>query len=330
METDKIKEWSAAAQALALLDAAYTHGWIAFLAEPRDVAALARFSGLPVERAHAVVEALAAIGVVESLGDSGGGAWSDEIRLAPAYAATTSPDAPFSMGDLLADARMMRRLVGQAVEAPLPAPDDSDALVVADAYGLRPTSVAVGLFGQLLDALPELIAVLADGRYLDVGCGVAGFLLTCARTFPTMRGVGIELVAPVAAEAERRAKELGVSDRVEIRRMDARELPDENAFDSAFWAQPFFPEAVRAGTLAAIFRALKPGALLAMQEMERRPDDPAERVPFALRQLVFSGWGVPFARSAEELTAEATSVGFELDRVGDTPFGRLVIVRKPS
>jgi SAM-dependent methyltransferase len=322
METDKIKEWSAGAQALALLDTAYAHGWVDFLAEPRDVAALAGLSGLPVERARAVVAALAGIGVVESLGD--------EVRLAPAYAATTSPDAPFSMGDLLAEARMMPRLVAQAVEAPLPAPGELDALVVADSYGLRPTAVAVGLFGQLLEALPEFAGLLADGCYLDVGCGVAGFLLTCARTYPTMHGVGVELVAPVAAEAERRAKDLGVSDRVEIRCMDAREMPDENAFDSAFWAQPFFPEAVRAGTLAAVFRALKPGAPLAMQEMERRPDDPAERAAFALRQLVFEGWGVPFARSAEALAAEATDAGFVLDRIGDTPFGRLVIARKPS
>jgi SAM-dependent methyltransferase len=322
METHRIKEWSAGAQALALLDAAYERGWIGFLAEPRDVAALARFGGLPVERARAVVAALAGIGVVEPV--------DDEVRLAPAYAATTSPEAPFSMGDLLADARLMRRLAGQAVAGPLPAPDEQDALVVADAYGLRPTPTAVGVFGRLLEALPEFSGLLADGRYLDVGCGVAGFLLTCARTYPTMRGVGVELVASVAAEAERRAKDLGVADRVEVRCMDARELGDENAFDSAFWAQPFFPEAVRAGTLAAIFRALKPGAPLAMQEMERRPDDPAERIAFALRELVFSGWGVPFARSAEALAAEAADAGFVLDRIGETPFGRLVIARKPG
>jgi hypothetical protein len=68
----------------------------------------------------------------------------------------------------------------------------------------------------------------------------------------------------------------------------------------------------------------------AMQERERRPDDPAERIAFALRELVFSGWGVPFARSAEALAAEAADAGFVLDRIGETPFGRLVIARKPG
>jgi cyclopropane fatty-acyl-phospholipid synthase-like methyltransferase len=142
--------------------------------------------------------------------------------------------------------------------------------------------------------------------------------------------VGIELVAPVAAEAERRAKDLGLSERVEIRSMDARDLADEDVFDVAFWAQPFFPEPVRAGTLAAILRALKPGGLLAVQEMERPPEEPAERPAFALRELVFSGWGVPFACSAEALAAEATAAGFVLERIGETPFGRLVIARKPA
>jgi SAM-dependent methyltransferase len=322
MDTEKIKQWSTGAQAVALLDVAYQRGWIAFLAQPRDVAALARFTGRPVERVRAVVAALAGIGVVETAGD--------EVRLTSAYAATMSPDAPFSMGDLLAEARMMRRLVGQAVDGSALAPHEQDALTVADAYGLRPTKVAVGLFGQLLEALPEISAVLAGGRYLDVGCGVAGFLLSCAQIYPGMRGVGVELVAPIAAEAERRAAAAGVADRVEIRCMDARDLAEENAFDTAFWAQPFFPADVRAGTLAAMLRALKPGAPLAMQEMERRPGDPAERPAFALRELVFSGWGVPFARSAEALVTEAEEAGFALDRVGETPFGRIVIVRKPA
>jgi ubiquinone/menaquinone biosynthesis C-methylase UbiE len=317
---NRIREWSAAAQSVALLDAVYQRGWIAFLGEPRNVGALAAFGGLPVERVRAIVTALAAMEVVTVDGD--------EVRLTPAYAATMSPDSPHSMGDLLGNARMMRRLVAESVEGSAGAPTEQDALIVADAYGLRPTTVATEMFGQLLAALPEIESVLPGGRFLDVGCGVAGFLLTCARAVPTLRAVGVELVPVVAAEAERRAKDIGVSDRVEIRAMDARDLTDEDTFDSAFWAQPFFPQAVRAGALAAILRALKPGAPLAMQEMETEPE-PGEKAAFAMRQLVFSGWGIPFARTAEELAAEGEAAGFVLDRIGETPFGRLVLLRKP-
>jgi ubiquinone/menaquinone biosynthesis C-methylase UbiE len=315
---DEIKAWSADAQALALLTAVHERGWTGYLVEPRGEDELAAFAGLPAGRARDVLAALEANGIVART--------EDRVGLAPGYVALLSPEAPFSLDDLLDNARMMNRLVAGLGSSDL---TEADALTVADAYGLRPTAAAQGLFGRLLDALPDFRAALPGGRYLDVGCGVGGFLLSSASVIPGMRAVGVELVPAVAAEAERRAKALGVTDRVEIRCVDARELTDDEGFDTAFWAQPFFPEAVRAGTLAAIRRVLKPGALLAMQEMEKAPDDEPGRRAFALRRLVFAGWGVPFARSAEDLTAEAQAAGLELDRVVGTPFGRIVLVRRP-
>jgi SAM-dependent methyltransferase len=312
--TNMVKAWSAAQQSLALLGAAHEQGWTVFLTEKRRIAELATFAGLPEKRTHEVVEALAAIEVVETDGN--------DVRLTPDYAAAMSPDAPFSLADLLAEAAMMRRLVAESVSTPSPEPD---ALVIADAYGLRATSTARDLFAGFLDALPELKDAIRQGSYLDVGCGIAGFLLSNTQRFPEMRGVGIELVPEVAAEATRRTE-----GRAEIRCMDARDLTDENEFDAAFWAQPFFPAATRPGTLAAILRALRPGAAAYMQEMERMPDDADAIKAFALRRLVFSGFDVPFARTAEDLAKEAEEAGFMLDRVAQTPFGRIVIARKPS
>jgi SAM-dependent methyltransferase len=318
MEDNKVKAWSADAQALALLTAVHRQKWTTYLTEPRDPAELATFAGLPAERVREVVEALRVNGIVE-LADL-------KVRLTPQYSALLSDDAPFSLDDLLGEAHMMSRLVADAVQGLQPA--EQDALTVADAYGLRPTATAQALFGQLLDALPDFREALRDGRYLDVGCGVGGLLLSVAPMFPGMRAVGVELAPEVAAEGARRAVALGVADRVDIRCMDARNFDEEDAFDAAFWAQPFFPAASRPETLAAIRRALKLGAKLYMQEMERIPDEEAEQRAFALRRLVFTGWGVPFAQSAEELTAEAEASGFVLDRLASTPFGRIVVVRR--
>lgn len=312
--TNMVKAWSTAAQSLALLDAAHRQGWTDFLTEKRSIVGLAAFSGLPENRIRAVIEALAAIDVVETNGD--------DVRLTEDYAAAMSPDAPFSLADRLAEASMMRRLVAESVSNASLQPD---ALVVADAYGLRPTSIARDMFGHLLDALPDLTEAIRHGSYLDVGCGIAGFLISNAQTFPDMRGVGIELVPEVAAEATRRAE-----GRAEIRCMDARDLTDKDEFDAAFWAQPFFPAATRPGTLAAVLRALRPGAAIYLQEMERMPDDADAIAAFKLRRLVFTGWDVPFARTAEDLTKEAEEAGFVLDRVAQTPFGRIVVARKPS
>ena len=317
MELPQVKKWSAGAQALALLSAVHDRQWTTYLTEPRSLDELATFTSLPADRLQDVVTALESIGVVH-LTDSG-------VALTPEYAALLSDDAPFSLDGLLDEAQMMSRLVADAVHGGSSGPQD--ALTVANAYGLRPTVAAQAMFGQLLDALPDFRDALADGRYLDVGCGVGSFVLSTAQTLPGMRAVGIELVPAVAAEGARRAVALDVADRVDIRCMDARDLDVEDEFDSAFWAQPFFPTDTRPQTLAAIRRALKPGAKLYMQELERLPEPGVERDAFALRRLVFTGWGVPFARSAEDLTAEAEAAGFILDRIASPPFGRIVVAR---
>ncbi|KAA0095990.1 class I SAM-dependent methyltransferase [Mycolicibacterium sp. P1-18] len=317
MELPRVKTWSASAQALALLTAVHERRWTSYLTEPRDLDELAQFTTLPIARLRDVVGALQAVGVVQ-LTDL-------KVVLTPEYAALLSDDAPFSLDGLLDEAQMMSRLVADAVHGV--SPGSESALTLANAYGLRPTAAARAMFGQLLEALPDFREALNAGRYLDVGCGVGSFVLSTAQSLPALRAVGVELVPTVAAEAARRAEALGVADRVQIRCMDARDLDEEDQFDSAFWAQPFFPTDSRPPTLAAIRRALKPGAKLFMQELERVPDTDAERSAFTLRRLVFTGWGVPFARSAEDLTAEAEAAGFVLDRVASTPFGRIVVSR---
>jgi SAM-dependent methyltransferase len=317
MQLNQVKTWSAGAQALALLSAVHERQWTTYLSEPRRLDELATFTLLPADRLHDVVTALESIGVVQPT-DSG-------VALTPEYAALLSDDSPFSLDSQLDEAQMMSRLVTDAVHGVSSGAEG--ALTVANAYGLRPTVAAQAMFGQLLDALPDFRDALAGGRYLDVGCGVGSFVLSTAQTLPGMRAVGIELVPAVAAEGARRAVALDVADRVDIRCMDARDLDVEDEFDSAFWAQPFFPTDTRPQTLAAIRRALKPGAKLYMQELERLPEPGVERDAFALRRLVFTGWGVPFARSAEDLTAEAEAAGFILDRIASTPFGRIVVAR---
>jgi hypothetical protein len=128
-----------------------------------------------------------------------------------------------------------------------------------------PMHTSAANFGGAGSVRPLPVGVAgADGRRSCrplSGCRLwrGGFLLSTAQAFPAIRGVGVEVVPAVAAEAERRARAVGVADRVEVRGIDARKLTDEDAFDAAFWAQPFFPASTRPGVLAAIHRALRPG-----------------------------------------------------------------------
>jgi SAM-dependent methyltransferase len=317
-----VESWASGAQMLTLLSTVRELGWPRFLAEPREFAELATFSGLPPARLTDVLSVLEEHGIVEQ--DDG------KVQLSPPYEALAADDAWIGLDEILDRSEAIARLVRTAVQdaGPLPLTDD-DALVFARASGGRSTDEIRAMFEQVfLPQLPELAELVRTDRWIDVGCGVAGSSITLGTLFPEMRSVAVELVPAVAAEAVRRAEAHGVADRIDFRCMDIRDLEETDEFGGAFWAQPFFPESTRAETLAVILRALKPAGLLFMQEHEPEPQ-PSGRPAHAVRRLVVRGWDVPFGRTAEQLVAEAQAAGFELVRIAATDFGRYVILRRP-
>src|SRR3954454_23325201 len=76
---------------------------------------------------------------------------------------------------------------------------------------------------EKLDTVARKLAIKEGERVLDVGCGWGGFPLWAATKYGA-DVVGITLSPPQAEKARRRAEEAGVSDRVEIRVMDYRDL----------------------------------------------------------------------------------------------------------
>jgi cyclopropane-fatty-acyl-phospholipid synthase len=74
------------------------------------------------------------------------------------------------------------------------------------------------------------LADMTQPRLLDVGCGWASMAIHAARHHDA-RVVGITISAEQAAEAKRRVDEFGLSDRVDIRLQDYRDLDDEQ-FDA--------------------------------------------------------------------------------------------------
>ena len=317
----QVEQWSAGAQMLALLAAVHEQGWTRFLSKPRDIATVAEFTDLPPTRLADVLDALQQHGVVER----------DEttVWLSPPFAALAADDAWLALGDVLDNAELTRRLVCEAARGGTTAVSGRDALIAARAAGGRPTPVTAALFAQLLADLPEWPESLARGPGLDVGSGVATTTLTLASLVPSMRATAIEVVPEVAVEAKRRAERLGLADRVDVRCLDARNFTAEAAFDSAFWAQSFFPEPTRAATLAMIRRALRPGALLTVPEEDAASQD-IDRRAGALRKLLHRGSVAPLDRSAEQLTAEAEAAGFTPVRIAPTSFGRFVLLRRPA
>jgi SAM-dependent methyltransferase len=317
----RVDSWSAGAQALALLSSVHKLGLTRFLIQPRPYAELAEFTRLSPDHLRCVIDVLDRLSVVEQTGDV--------IRLRPPFAEMMSQDGLAALGDALDQAQLLAQLVGEAVGADeLPALSDSEALTLARGVTFQPARMGQHVFSETLDSVPEYSNAVREGRLLDVGCGVASGLLTTAALFPRVRGVGIELNPLVAAEAGRRVKARGMSDRITIRTMYAPDLDEPAAYNACFWAQPFFTEEDRLPTLKAIHRALLPGGVLLEQELDSEPVDAADKPAFDMRAMVFRSWGMPFARPAEHLAAEAEAAGFTLVRIATTNLGRMVVLRR--
>ncbi|MEU9151769.1 class I SAM-dependent methyltransferase [Streptomyces sp. NPDC048417] len=323
-----IRSWAEGLELIELVRATHRAGWLEHLRGETTVAELAAAHSASAEQVSDVLAVLASAGVVRP------GEQTGSFRLSPDFDALVAGASGVDMTAVLDAVELARDQVARAVRPSDQEPgiDGAQALVLARDWGVRPTPGARQLIGMLYEALPEFRARLeSGGPLLDVGSGVGGALLTGLTLFDKLHAVGVESVPEVAAECRRRAETVGVTDRVDIRTMDARALRDESAFSVCFWAQPFFSQDVRADTLAAIFRALRPNGLLLVQELfppQTAQDKPTART--RLDRLFFTQRHVPFGLSAEELAAEGRAAGFQDAQVTDSPLGRLVLMRKPD
>ncbi|WP_052720380.1 SAM-dependent methyltransferase [Actinoplanes rectilineatus] len=320
---DTVQGWAAAAKALALLGAVRDAGLMTVL-DGGDLRDLAARTGIGEAQARDVVTVLAAMGVVTH--DDG------RLGLTPAFGVLARGRSAVSLDSLLDQASAEIEETRRALTVP-PGhpPDGAAALALAATTGVRVDRAAIALYRSVHDAVPEFSGPLAaGGTLLDVGSGVGGALLTTAVLFPAARATGVEVIAAVAEETRRRAAELGVADRVEVRTGDAAELTDEAVYDVAFWAHPFFADTLRARTLGAVRRALRPGGVLLMQELHPPAGDAAPDLVTAQEVLLHRRRGITYARSAEDLTREAAANGFDPVRIARTPLGRVVLAARPT
>lgn len=79
---------------------------------------------------------------------------------------------------------------------------------------------------EKLDLVCRKLALKEDERLLDVGCGWGAFVIHAAKNYG-VKAVGITLSPPQAELARRRAAEAGVSDKVEVRVADYRDVIGE-------------------------------------------------------------------------------------------------------
>src|SRR4051794_19967095 len=176
-------------EAAALVRAAFRAGLLERLCTPspaRDLAA-----ALAVEQSR-VVAILAVLRSLE-IADVDAGTWS----LTPAWAATLAGEAPVDLAGYLEAPRVRmtqfeHSLTGGENYWEL---SPADRLTIARGVSFTPASPAMsGMLRRDLGLLDGVVPALeAGGRVLELGCGVGSRLTALALTFPTLRGVGIEL-----------------------------------------------------------------------------------------------------------------------------------------
>ena len=149
------------------------------------------------------------------------------------------------------------------------------SLVYSCAYFASPDESLEAAQERKLELVCQKLRLQPGERLLDIGAGWGSLLLHAARHHG-VRGVGVTLSEPQAALARARVREAGLSDRLEIRVADYREV-DDGPYDKI--ASVGMVEHVGIAPLGAyaarIARLLRPGGLLLNHGIARMFSDPA-------------------------------------------------------
>jgi SAM-dependent methyltransferase len=165
-----------------------------------------------------------------------------------------------------------------------------------------------------------------DGVFVDVGTGTGWLAIAVARTFPNLRVVGIDILPQSLDLARRNVEQVGLTDRVELRLLDAADLEPQSA-DVIWLAMPFLPYDAVDGILRGAAGALRPGGWLLPGTFPGPGPSLGERL-MALRTL--RSGGHPW--TADELCERLRAVGLqdprELERAWPMPV-RVYAATKP-
>lgn len=322
----------AAQQLLGVLEGAEARGMITRLVSgPATMLELADVAGVDVATLRAVVAALAAAEVVEPRGEAG-----ETVALTPPWHALCKPGGftPFATlvrGNNVAAEHL--RSLGDVDYWSMPSADR-----IALAAMVSPDPIEGGFVAiqqrWLEMGHPFAVATSTAERVLELGCGLAGAALSALQAFPNIRQtVGVELSDDVAAEAERRAEVLGLTNRFRVVRCDAADFHDPEPFDTGFWSQFFFAESAREAAVATLFEHVRPGGTVGApcRWFDADQDDPTglPARAYALFRVRAQASGVP-ERSPDQVEAELRAAGFVDTRTlpsGPTQF--FVVATRP-
>jgi predicted O-methyltransferase YrrM len=316
-----IDELSSSVWAFATLTAALEAGLLELLAEPQELGAIGAHSGLDPSLTQAMLEVLVALGLVRRD--------RQVVVAAPGLGPQLGPEAKEVLVAQLRSTDLQgRQLIDRARQGGLGLGWRHTDPMLLEAQG-RSGKGAMPAMIQAIRQNPELAARLGQpsARFLDVGVGVGVIAIELCRAFPALRVVGLEPAAAPLAQARANVAAAQLADRIELRQQGVEDLDDSEAFDLAYVAQLFIPDAVFAAGLARVWRALRPGGWVSMPAISAAGED-LEAALSRLRNLLWGG-GV---RLPEQVAEAARGVGFTGVQVSPLLGGtfRAVVGQRPA
>ena len=171
---------------------------------------------------------------------------------------------------------------------------------------------------QKLDHLCRKLRLKPGNRLLDIGCGWGGLVCWAAAHYG-VEAVGITLSERQVEEARRRVGEAGLSERVEIRRQDYRDVPESETFDKIVSVGMY--EHVGIANLPLYFRTiarlLKPGGTALNHGITAGDRDGAAQGPPGgefIDRFVFPGGALPHL---SKVIYEIAGAGLEVTDIED-------------
>jgi ubiquinone/menaquinone biosynthesis C-methylase UbiE len=121
-------------------------------------------------------------------------------------------------------------------------------------------------------------ALVADARILDLGTGTAQIPIEFCRTVGAGQVLGADLAEYMLEVGRANVARAGLSDRIELRRIDAKRLPFADGEFSAVMSNSIVHHIPSPGSVVAeAWRVLRPGGLLFVRDLLRPDDEPTLR-----------------------------------------------------
>ncbi|HKO26906.1 MAG TPA: cyclopropane-fatty-acyl-phospholipid synthase family protein [Solirubrobacteraceae bacterium] len=182
------------------------------------------------------------------------------------------------------------------------------SMVYSCAYFANPDDTLEAAQARKLDLICRKLRVREGERFLDIGCGWGSLVMHAAAHYGA-RGLGVTLSEPQAELARERVAHAGLTERVEIRVQDYREIRD-GPFDKI--ASVGMYEHVGRAELAhyarAVAQLLRPGGLFLNHGITRLVPHAPEPDPFISRYVFPDGELHPLADVVGVLQSAALEV----------------------